>query len=454
MDLGDLLTRHEGKTLEFKREIHAPDRLLRTVVAFANSAGGVLLIGVEDRTRQVRGVPDALALVEKVTNVISDGVQPRLMAEVEVLAWKERDVVAIQIYPGGIGPYFLRSQGDERGVYVRVGPTNRQADRELIAELKRQARNEPYDEQTLLGTSSEAIDFRAASEHFAEIRKLRRSDLQALKLVTEHHGKQVATVGGMLLYGVESEREKHFPDARVEAARFDGLDRRKVLDSDTFRGYLADLAGLSIGFVKKHLSRAAIIGETRRSERWTLPMAAVREGIVNALVHADYSQPGSPIRVALYDDRLEIDNPGLLPMGMTIDDLFRNSSRVRNRVLARVFKELELIEQWGRGIEQIVGECRDAGLDPPQFEEIGTHFRVTISALPRRPATLDPLDEKILDTIREKGPLGTAELASAIDRTTRATRTRLRDLVDRGLLAELGTGPQDPRRTYALAVGR
>lgn len=222
MDLLNLLKRPEGKTLEFKRELSAPDGVLRSLVAFANTAGGTLLIGVEDTSRHVRGVREPLDLEERLASLISDSVLPRLVPDLEILPWRRTQVLAVQVYPSASRPHYLTREGPEAGVYVRVGSTNRRADRELIEELKRFARAEAYDEQAMPALDSEALDFRAASESFAPIRRLKRSDLDTLRLVTTHQGRPVPTVGGMLLFG--KDRERHFPDAWIQAGRFRGTD--------------------------------------------------------------------------------------------------------------------------------------------------------------------------------------------------------------------------------------
>jgi len=152
------------------------------------------------------------------------------------------------------------------------------------------------------------------------------------------------------------------------------------------------------------MSREAVIGPVRRVDRWTVPPVAVREAIINAIVHADYAERGSPIRVAVFDDRIEVENPGLLPLGLTIDDIRKGVSKLRNRVIGRVFHELGLIEQWGSGIQRMTAACQETGLPVPVLEEVGAQFRVC----------------------------------------ARATRTRLADLVQRGLVVEVGSGPQAP----------
>jgi len=189
----ELLKQPEGKTLEFKRDLSLPDGVLRSIIAFANTAGGTLLIGVEDKSRHVRGVKEPLAMEERLANLISDNIAPRLVPELEILPWRRTHVLALQVFPSSARPHYLRASGLENGAYVRVGSTNRRADAEMIAELRRFARGESFDEQPLPELDSEALDFRVASELFAPVRRLKPHDLETLKLITRHQGRKVPT---------------------------------------------------------------------------------------------------------------------------------------------------------------------------------------------------------------------------------------------------------------------
>ncbi|MCP9927619.1 helix-turn-helix domain-containing protein [Cyanobium sp. CH-040] len=451
MDLLDLLKRPEGKTLEFKRDLSSPDGALKTVVAFANTAGGTLLIGVDDRSRDVRGVPDPLDEEERLANLISDRISPRFVPEIEILPWRRTQVLALQVHPSPSRPHHLIREGPAAGVYVRVGSTNRRADAELIEELRRFSRGDGFDEQPMPGLSSEDLDFRAASESFAPFRSLRRRDLEILRLVCDHQGRMVPTVGGMILFG--HEREQHFPDAWIQAGRFGGTDKSRILDRIEIHSFPVQAVEEAIAFVQKHSWHGAEIGAVRRIDRWTLPPEAVREALINAVVHTDYSQRGAPIRLAIFDDRLEIENPGLLPFGLTVADLPLGVSKLRNRVIGRVFQALGLVEQWGSGIQRINGVCRDAGLPPPVFEEIAMRFRATIPTTPVGPTVVDITDQAILASLKQGQGLATREIAAIIGLSARATRTRLARLIDRGLVREIGTSAKDPQRKYFLAEG-
>lgn len=446
MDLLELMKRPESKTLEFKRDLSSPAGIIRTIVAFANTAGGIILIGVEDKNRHIRGLAEPLELEERLASLISDHIAPRVLPEIEILPYRSTHVVAVQVHPSSSRPHHSIRDGLESGTYVRVGSTNRRADAELIAEMRRFAGGETFDEQPVTNLDSEAIDFRAASELFEPVRRLRISDLATLRLVTAYQGRKVPTVGGIILFG--RDRERVFPDAWIQAGRFAGNDRRKIMDRMEIHSMPITAVEEAVGFVEKHSLHGAEIGRVRRKDVWNLPPIAVREAVVNAVAHADYSQRGAPIRIAIFDDRLEIENPGLLPFGITVEDLHRGISKLRNRVIGRVFHALGLVEHWGSGIQRMTASCQDVGLSAPLFEEIGTRFRVTISTKRVSPAAIDETDQAILTFLTDGDGYLTNQIAKAINLTPRATRTRLARLVGRGLVQEIGTGPQDPRRRY------
>jgi len=253
----------------------------------------------------------------------------------------------------------------------------------------------------------------------------------------------------MLLFG--RDRHRHFPDAWIQAGRFQGTDKSRIVDCAEIQAMPVRAIEEAIAFVHKHALHGAEIGPVRRKERWNLPPVAVREAIINAVAHADYAQRGAPLRVSIFDDRLEVENPGLLPFGLTLEDLPRGVSKLRNRVIGRVFHAIGLIEQWGSGIQRMTAACREAGLAAPVFEELATRFRVTIATARVDRPHLDATDQAILDCLASGEGRSTREIAEVIDLTPRATRTRLARVVGRGLVREIGTGPQDPKRRYLLA---
>ena len=357
----------------------------------------------------------------------------------------------------------------ETGTYVRIGSTNRQADSDLVAEMQRFVRGEAFDEQPMPEVDSEAIAFRAVSESFSEFRNLTEGDLDVLGLCTTYQGRRVASVGGMLLYG--QDRLGHFPDAWIQAGRFAGRDKKEIVDRQDLTMPLPEAIPAAVSFIERHMASGVDIGSVRAEPRWTLPPVAVREALINAVAHADYSQRGAPLRVSVFDDRLEVENPGLLPFGLTLDDLPRGVSKLRNRVIGRVLSELRLVEQWGSGIQRMLAAFRDNGLHPPVWEEIGTRLRVTMRTAPvishgsqggpqgrvpgtvnlGRDASLTSTEQTILDLLDSSDGMGTSQIAEAIGFSSRTTRTRLGQLVERGLVVEIGRGKNDPKRKYHKA---
>ncbi|WP_214034448.1 RNA-binding domain-containing protein, partial [Methanospirillum sp.] len=147
----------EGKTLEFKRDLSSPKNILKTIVAFANTAGGRIIIGVEDTTRTVTGIVDPFGEEERLCSLIADSIVPRLVPDVDLISIEDQTLLMVQVYPSGQRPHFLKKEGPVEGVYVRLGSTNRKADRELIAELNRSCSGISYDEMPMPELSLDAL---------------------------------------------------------------------------------------------------------------------------------------------------------------------------------------------------------------------------------------------------------------------------------------------------------
>lgn len=208
-------------------------------------------------------------------------------------------------------------------------------------------------------------------------------------------------------------------------------------------------------FVKKHASRSAEFGELRRTDVWNVPLDAIREALTNSIAHADYSQTGAPIRVAIFDNRIEIENPGLLTGGLTIGDVREGVSKLRNRVIGRIFKELNLIEQWGSGFQRMVASCRAIDLPEPLIEEVAFRFRITFSLdrVAVQPQA-DDIEQRIITLIRENevdGGASTQYLSQTVGISSRAMRDRLARMTKAGLIVAVGKRAYDPKKRYLPA---
>lgn len=175
-----LLSREEGKTLEFKLDCSSLMSIVRTVIAFANTAGGQILIGIRDNSKELVGVEDPSRDESRLCNAFSDMISPQLIPDINVVSYRGLSLLLINV-PHLNGPYYLRSAGLERGSYMRLGSSNRAADSDMLEALRRQAHNLCFDETPLPKMNSEQIDFRVASELFAKQRK--RIDLLLFKYI-------------------------------------------------------------------------------------------------------------------------------------------------------------------------------------------------------------------------------------------------------------------------------
>ena len=355
-------------------------------------------------------------------------------------------LLTIQIYPSAIKPHYLKKLGLEKGSYIRVGSTNRLADKTMLRELQRIRFEDSFDKQPITELSSEAIDFRVASELFLPVRKLNKKDLESLGILTTCQQKKTPTAGGVILFA--KERLEYFPDAWIQVGRFFGITKTKIIDTREITSYPILSIEEAMGFVEKHAMRGIEIKGVRHTETWSLPLAAVREALINAVVHADYAQQGAPIRLAIFDDRIEIENPGLLLPGLTIDEIKQGVSKLRNKVIGQVFFRLGLIERWGSGVKRIIESCEESGFSEPLFEEIGTHFRVTIFTTAIKKPLLDRTDETIIRALKKGKGLSTKEVADSINKSQRTARTRLLALIEKGLVVEIGTSVNDPNKKY------
>lgn len=446
--LDKLLAQDEGKTLEFKANARSLTRVVKTIVAFANTAGGTIVIGIQDSTKDIVGVNDPLQDEERLASACAESIRPQLLPDIQVCSWRERQLLVITV-PHMVAPYYVASEGLERGVYVRLGSTNRRAEPEMVRQIQLLASHSSFDEQPWMGANSEAIDFRVASELFTQVsRKLTPAKRRTLGLVTQCGNQIVPSLGAVLLFG--SERKFEFPDAVVRCARFAGVDTARFMDQLEIDDHLPLVIDKVLSFVQRHTLQPFAIKGARRRELSEYPEAAVREAVINAVVHADYSLTGMAIKIAVFDDRIEVTNPGLLPFGLTMEAALSGVSRLRNKVIGRVFRELGLIEQWGSGIGRILSTCSQAGLKEPMFAEIGASFRVTLFNERIVTRAVAGWILKLIDYLEMHNEISTHQAAHLWETSDRTARTRLRKLVNSGRLTEIGTGPRDPHRKYVL----
>ena len=391
--LADLIARPEGKTLDFKREEVEMQKALKTIVAFANTSGGTLVLGVAD-DKSVLGVADVKMQEERYTNAIATGVSPALAADVRPIQHEGGDLLIVRV-PRFLGPFYVTAEGEDEGIYVRSNSSSRQATPEQRDELRREATAQAWDERPCPGSTLDDLDAEAVDRAFGAVdRRVDSAALETLKIVVRHGDLRVPSNGGVVLFGTADARQRLVPGARFRCARFLGttkdeiLDRLDVADSvlealgppkDTVTpGHLGEVRA----FIRRNTRMAARIETMHRQNIPEYPARALREVLANAVAHADYSQRTMPLRVQIYDDRLEVENPGGWPLGFDEDDFKSGVSKIRNQVIARVLHELDVIEGWGSGYERILSSCERGGYPVPTWEETGPVLRVRLRPHP------------------------------------------------------------------------
>jgi ATP-dependent DNA helicase RecG len=376
MDITTLTKLPEGQALEFKRDTSSLDSILKAVIGFANSAGGIILIGVEDNGSIV-GLPETAKAQEQVANAIAHRIKPQLLPEFSIVEVQQKSVLVIQVehIPA---PFYLTNKGEEQGVFIRLGNSTRLATKETIAEMKRAGHHPYFDKAPCDNTGEKDLDMQLIQQTLPNSKvSINTEKLQSLGILV-HKGKRVvATNGGVILFGKPEILHEYFPFAEVRCARFAGTTRAEFIDRLNIEGSILNAIVEVPKFIRLNTKMAGKFGAMQRKDVAEYPMDGIREALTNALVHANYEISGTRIFVAIYDDRLEIQNPGIMPPGMSIDQFKAGVSRIRNPVIARVFGELNLVEEWGSGYKRIKEACKQGGYPEPQWEELGTVLRVT-----------------------------------------------------------------------------
>ena len=380
--LSDIIQQPEGRRLELKAQLPLNYDLAKSIISFANDAGGEIYIGIKDNPREVVGLDEdsLIATEEKISNIIHDQCAPSILPEILFLNQDGKHIILIIIHKGNTPPYYLKGKGIQKGTYVRVGSTNRQASDEIIAELERQKQHISYDSELIFNKQFDQVNIDLLSNLFFEKLKevVTKQVLTKLDLIRVEQGKELPTRAFILLSD-DLLRKQLFPYAKIECARFKGNLPGTFIDQKTIDTNLILQADQAYQFVLRHISQNSIdFSGVFRNDRWEYPITAIRELIRNAVIHRDYSLSGKDIKIAVFDDKIEITSPGKLMPSVDFNDMESGQSDIRNKVLAPVFKRLGIIEQWGNGLKIIKEELEAYPEIEFSWKEPGIAFRVSL----------------------------------------------------------------------------
>ena len=379
MKIAELIKQPEGRRLEFKAKLPSPSDIAKTIVAFANDAGGELILGVRNEPRELVGLKEDLLIKteEHISNIIHDHCYPLIIPDISFLTIDGAHLIKVQVYRGSNVPYYLKEYGKTKGTYIRVGSTNRMADAEMIAELERQKQNISFDSELVYEREFSELNLDSFKSFYKEKtgEDLSVNTLRKLELFKEHQGKRLS-VNALVLFSDGQVREELFPYAKIECARFKGTTSHEFIDQKTITGNISLQAEGAYEFILRHINKSGVVKGVYTESRWEYPVVAIREVIRNAVVHRDYSLTGKDIKVAVYDDMIEITSPGKLMPSIDFNEMEARQSDIRNKVIAPVFKRLGIIDQWGNGLKLIADELKNYPEIVFKWFEKGIQFQI------------------------------------------------------------------------------
>ncbi len=394
MEDEDLLS-GESERLEYKQRFDNradKSRFLRTVVAFANGAGGRIVLGVEDGTGQVKGVPvdtDVADLMDAMTNSVSDNCTPVIPMKLQVAELQGKTVIVTEIFSGSRPPYFVRALGKEDGVFVRVGATTRPADPEVCRELEFRGQRRSWDSTRPAACrvlSKERIDgfcemlYRAAQSNANRLGLPTKDRKPGLPQLLKWHLVEEADGGIWPTYGFEILEGscRAVMGAMVRCGLFMGTNRVQIGDTKVYDGSIIEQFESALEWILSKLEVRWVVHGAHRFDVPELPEAAIRELLMNAICHRSWYVGDEPVTVAFFRDRLEITSPGGRPNMLSMSELLSGYTSLRNPAIANALAYCHMMELWGSGIPRATEAMRQWHLKAPEVIDLGRALRIVL----------------------------------------------------------------------------
>ena len=386
-ELPKIIACGESQTLEFKERFNAD--VIETAVAFANTRGGVVLIGVSDEGCAVDQTFGKEALRDYV-NRIAVATEPSVIPDAERVLMPDGEVITLSIPEFPLKPVATRGR-----CYRRAGSTTRQMTPFEIAEMHLHSTGQSMDAVIVPDKTIADIDLNAVQKYMRQaVEQGRRSfsekddPVQVLRKLELIRSEQEITRAAILLFGKNP--QSPLTQSVVHAGRL--REKVHIMDNRIVEGSIIDQVDETVEFIKKNLHvRFEISGDPQRKEIWDYPLPALREAVINAIVHRDYGDTAD-IQIKIFEDALQVWSPGFLPFNVTVEDLFdpEHTSKPRNKLIAQIFYDLGLIERYGSGIHRILDACQDADLQEPVFENFSGGFRIKFILLEESAGEVTP----------------------------------------------------------------
>ena len=425
----------ESENIEFKLQM--VDDIYKEVIAFANTDGGVIYVGIDDNGNAV-GLDDVDETYTRITNGIRDAIQPDVTMFIKYVL-QDNKVIRIEVGEGSYKPYYLKSRGMKpTGIYVRQGTSSVQASPEQIRRMIKESDGDNYEDTRCL---EQELTFDAARTAFQRYGvEFSVEKYRALGITQNDVFSNLA----MLL----SDQCLHTTKIAVFKDEF----CTEFRDSKEFSGSVFNQFENAVNYLALCNKTASVIKGVVRTDKQDYPEEAIREALLNALVHRDYSFSGSII-INVNDSKMEfISLGGLLP-GLSTEDIRIGVSQPRNKKLAEIFHRLRLIESYGTGIRRIFKLYENCSAQPI-IEATNNAFKIVLpntnatdvlaenkqnSAI-NTPTAITPQMKTVLDYLSEYGEIGEEELQELLN--VKRTRAYLvaRQMCEADLIVTIGRG--------------
>lgn len=415
------------------------DDIKKEIIAFVNCDGGTVYVGVADDGK-VLGVENADECALQISNMVRDAVKPdvTMFIHYETLECDGKAVVAVNIQRGTNRPYYLAKKGlRPEGVYVRQGYSSVPATDTAIRQMIKETDGDSFENMRSI---NQALSFEATKKEFEKRNVVfGQPQMQTLKIVS---ADGIYTNLGLLL----SEQCLH----TIKAAVFEGINQNVFKDRREFSGSLMQQLNDVYDYIDFHNQTHATFRKLLRIDTRDYPEVAVREALLNTLVHRDYSFRASTL-ISIYDDRIEFVSIGGLLPGLELDDLMMGVSVCRNPHLANVFYRLQLIEAYGTGMKKIMGAYANA-LVQPKIKTTNNAFKIILPNVNFTPKAaevhkdfekaadlaLDSNEEKVLQFLREHRMITRKETQTLLEVSQSTAGRILKAMVDSGLIKQIG----------------
>lgn len=385
LQLYEIIAGGEDGLTEFKRDVSQRSDFAGEMIAFANTEGGQILVGVDDDGTIV-GVSNPGRVQESILNIARQNCNPPLMPVIDRVE-TDQGLVLVVMVPRRMGSPHENNSGQ---CYLRVGSTKRLCTPQERARMLQTSGLYHYDESPVSRTDPRDIDLEAFGEYFLKVyeQPLQEADIPLQRMlenmrfvVHDLDGYPRLSVVGLLLFG---KRPHDFlPYARISAVRWAGVEAgEEIIDRQELQGRLSQQIEHAESFTLRNTRLSTSIERAQQSNVYQYPRPALREAIVNAVAHRDYSLDGAQILLYIFDDRIEIRSPGTLPNGVTLDNIRTHYSKPRNEAISRVLFNLSYVNTLGSGIPRMIRLMREYASREPDFEVKDQQFLVRLWARP------------------------------------------------------------------------